>query len=138
VLVSHPVGGLTLSDLALGTRRTSARWQPTPQDTVRLTPFDLFPEGSEVELYYEVAGAAEGAAYRHEIAVYRMNGETGAAEPRPVVTLGFEEPAAGPLVRSHRVLRLGRLRPGRYLVEVQVRPPGGDALTRRRELRVVR
>jgi GWxTD domain-containing protein len=138
VLVSRPVGGLTLSDLALGTRRTSATWEPTPRDTVRLTPFDLFPEGSEVELYYEVAGATEGAAYRHEIAVYRMRGETGVAETRPVVTLGFEEPAAGPLVRSHRVLRLGRLRPGRYLVEVQVRPPGGDALTRRRELRVVR
>jgi GWxTD domain-containing protein len=138
VLVSRPVGGLTLSDLALGTRSTSAAWQPTPGDTVRLTPFDLFPEGSEVELYYEVAGVTEGAAYRHEIAVYRMKGETGGAETRPVVTLGFEEPAAGPLVRSHRVLQLARLRPGRYLVEVQVRPPGGVTLTRRRELHVVR
>ncbi|HEU4473179.1 MAG TPA: hypothetical protein VFR72_00005, partial [Gemmatimonadales bacterium] len=138
VLVSRPIGGLTLSDLALGTRSTSAAWQPTPGDTVRLTPFDLVPEGSEVELYYEVAGVTEGAAYRHEIAVYRMKGETGPAETRPVVTLGFEEPAAGPLVRSHRVLQLARLRPGRYLVEVQVRPPGGVTLTRRRELRVVR
>ena len=138
VLVSRPISGLTLSDLALGTRSTSAAWQPTPGDTVRLTPFDLFPEGSEVELYYEVAGVTEGAAYRHEIAVYRMKGEAGPAETRPVVTLSFEEPAAGPVVRSHRVLQLARLRPGRYLVEVQLRPPGGVTLTRRRELRVVR
>jgi GWxTD domain-containing protein len=138
VLVSSPAAGVTLSDLALGTRSTSAEWEPAPGDTVLLTPFDLFLEGSEVELYYEVAGVAEGAAYRHEIAVYRLKGETGVAEPRPVVTLGFDEPAAGALLRSHRVLQLARLKPGRYLVEVRVQAPGGGSLARRRELRLVR
>jgi GWxTD domain-containing protein len=138
VLVSARPGGLTLSDLALGTRSTSAVWKPTPEDTVRLTPFELFPEGSEVELYYEAAGVTRGATYRHEIAVFRLKGESGAAEERPVVTLGFDEPAADTLLRSHRVLQLTRLRPGRYLVEMRLRGPGGESVTRRRELRVVR
>ena len=62
-----------------------------PGDTVLLTPFDLFPEGGEVELYYEAAGAIAGTSYRHEIAVFRVRGEPGAVERRPVVTLGFDE-----------------------------------------------
>jgi hypothetical protein len=105
---------------------------------VLLTPFDLFREGSEVELYYELANAKPGAAYRHQIAVFRIRGEPGRAERRPVVTLGFDERARGPLLHASRVLRLARLKPGRYLLEVQVRTPDGGALARRRELRVVR
>jgi hypothetical protein len=127
---------LFLSDLALGVPGASARWEPTPRDTVLLTPFDFFLEGSEVELYYEAAGATEGAPYRHEIAVFRVKGEPGIAERRPVVTLGFDERAAEPVLRSHRVLRLARLKPGRYLIEVQVLTPDGTSVTRRREFRV--
>jgi GWxTD domain-containing protein len=138
VRVTGPGPALSLSDLALGVRGASARWGPTPQDTVLLTPFDRFLEGSEVELYYEAAGATEGAPYRHEIAVFRVKGESGIAEHRPVVTLGFDARAAGPLLRSHRVLQLARLKPGRYLIEVQVHSPGGQPVTRRREFRVVR
>jgi GWxTD domain-containing protein len=138
VRVTGPGSGIALSDLALGVRGASARWEPTPQDTVLLTPFDLFREGSEVELYYEAAGVTEGAPYRHQIAVFRIKGEPGVAERRPVVTLGFDERAAGPLLRSHRVLRLGRLKPGRYLVEVRVDTPDGQPVARRREFRVVR
>ena len=129
---------LSLSDLALGVPGASARWEPEPGDTVLLTPFDLFVEGAEVELYYEAAGAATGASYRHEIAVYRIRGTRGEVEERPVVTLGFDERAAGPLLRSHRVLQLARLKPGRYLIEVQVRAPDGRSVARRREFLVVR
>ncbi len=138
VRVSAPGPVLTLSDLALGARGASARWEPTPGDTVLLTPFDLFLEGSEVELYYEAAGASAGAPYRHEISVFRIKGEPGAAERRPVVALGFDERATGPLLRSHRVLQLARLKAGRYLIEVQVRTPDGRPVARRREFRVVR
>ena len=133
-----PAGSLSLSDLALGIRGASARWEPAPGDTVLLTPFDLFLEGAEVELYYEAEGATVGAAYRHRIAVFRMRGDRGTVERRPVVTLGFDERAAEPRLRSHRVLQLARLEPGRYLVEVQVRAPDGGTTARRRELRVVR
>ena len=128
---------LALSDLALGIRAASARWLPTPADTVLLTPFDLFLEGSQVELYYEATAAVSGMQYRHEIAVYRTKGD-GRLEQRPVVTLGFEERASGTLVRSHRTLQLGRLKPGPYVVEVKVTGAGGEPAVRRRELRVVR
>jgi GWxTD domain-containing protein len=138
VRVGGARGGLSLSDLALGVRGASARWEPAPGDTVLLTPFDLFLEGSEVELYYEATGATVGTSYRHEIAVFRMRGEPGVAERRPVVTLGFDEPAREPLLRSQRVLQLARLKPGRYLIEVQVRSPHGQAVARRREFLVVR
>ena len=138
VRVTGPGPALALSDLALGVRGASARWEPTPQDTVLLTPFDLFLEGSEVELYHEVVGVTEGAPYRHEIAVFRIKGEPGFAERRPVVTLGFDEHAVGRLIRSHRVLQLARLAPGRYLIEVQVQTADGQRVARRREFRVVR
>ena len=138
VRVSEPSSTITLSDLALGVRQASAEWVPAPGDTVLLTPFDLFREGSEVELYYELAGARPGAPYRHEIAVFRIKGEPGVAERRPVVALGFDERAVGTLRRSHRVLQLARLKPGRYVLEVQVRTPGGRPVARRREFRVVR
>jgi hypothetical protein len=137
VTVAGP-GALRLSDLALGSRETSAAWSPAPSDTVRMTPFGLFREGGEVELYYEVDGTAAGRAYRHEIAVYRVKGEPGRPERRAAVTLAFEEPAAGTLVRAHRVLRLPRLKPGRYLVEVRLAEPGGAAVTRRREFGITR
>jgi GWxTD domain-containing protein len=136
VRVSGREAGLRLSDLALGVPHASARWQPTPEDTVLLTPFDLFLEGAEVELYYEAVGAAVGTSYRHEIAVYRVKGDPGVAQRRPVVTLGFEERATDSLLRSHRVLQLARLKPGRYLIEVQVLTPGGTAVSRRREFQL--
>jgi GWxTD domain-containing protein len=138
--VSPEVSGsavLALSDLALGIRAASARWFPTPSDTVLLTPFDLFLEGSDVELYYETSGAAPGAPYRHQIAVYRAKDVQGRS-PRPVVTLAVDERADATLVRSHRTLRLGGLKPGAYVVEVKVAGPGTTAAVRRRELLVVR
>jgi hypothetical protein len=106
---------------------------------VLLTPFDLFLERSEVELYYETSGAVPGTPYRHQIAVYRTKGE-GRLDPRPVVALGFEERAEADLLRSHRTLQLGRLKPGRYVVEVKVAgaSAAGEPAVRRRELRVVR
>ncbi len=136
VRVGGVEAGLRLSDLALGVPGASARWEVTPGDTVLLTPFDLFLEGSEMELYYETEGATPGASYRHEIAVFRMKGEPGVAERRPVVTVGFDEPARETVLRSHRTLQLARLKPGRYLIEVQVHTSDGRAATRRREFQL--
>jgi GWxTD domain-containing protein len=129
---------LSLSELALGVREASVVWLPTPTDTVYLTPFDLFPEGRDLELYYEL-GAIPGASYRHEIAVFRAKGENSVlVERRPIVTLGFQEAAGVELVRSRRRLQLGRLKPGRYVVEVKVMGPDGLTESRRREFRIVK
>jgi GWxTD domain-containing protein len=134
----RPLGpGLSLSDLALGIPAASARWQPTPSDTVLLTPFDLFLAGSQVQLYYEAAGTRAGAAYRHEIGVFRV-GRDDRVQDRPVVTLRVDEAAAGEVIRAHRTLQLARLKPGTYVVEVRVTAPDGTADVRRRAIRVVK
>lgn len=127
---------LSLSDLALGIRAASARWEATPSDTVLLTPFDLFLEGSEVELYYEAPGARAGAVYRHEIGVFRVR-RSERAEERPVVSLHVDEVASAETIRAHRTLQLARLEPGTYLVDVTVTGPDGRAVSRRRAIRVV-
>ncbi|MFL5516783.1 MAG: GWxTD domain-containing protein [Gemmatimonadales bacterium] len=137
VRVATRAAGLALSDIALGVRDASALWLPSPGDTVHLTPFDLFREGGAVELYYELTWAAPGDSYRHRIAVFRLKENPPEAERRPVVTLAFEERATDRLVRSSRTLQLGRLKPGRYVVEVQVTDPTGASVTRRRVVRVV-
>lgn len=130
---------LSLSELALGVREASVLWRPTGTDTVYLTPFDLFPEGRDLELYYEGSGAISGASYRHQIAVFRAKGDDPAiVERRPIVTLAFQEIAPSELVRSRRSLRLDRLKPGRYVVEVRMIGPDGVRDTRRREFRIVK
>ena len=136
VRVGAPGPALALSDLALGIRAASARWFPTPADTVLLTPFNLFLESSEVELYYEASGARAGTSYRHEIAVFHVRDDD-RVDARPVVTLRVDETAAAEVIRAHRTLRLDRLKPGRYVVEVKVGGPEGATDTRRREIRVV-
>jgi GWxTD domain-containing protein len=128
---------LSLSDLALGIRAASARWQPTPADTVLLTPIDLFRAGSQVELYYEVSGARPGDGYRHEIGVFKVRGDD-RVEERPVVALHVDEAAPGAVIRAHRLLQLARLKPGRYVVEVKVTGPGGATDSRGRAIRVVK
>ena len=55
-----------------------------------------------------------------------------------MVTLSFDESATDSLLRSHRVLQLERLKPGRYVIEVKLGTPEGEAAARRREFIVVR
>jgi hypothetical protein len=129
---------LTLSDLALGVDAASATWLPPGGEPVLLTPFDLFPVGSELRLYYEAAGAVAGAGYRHEIAVFRMKGDPATPERRPAVTLSVDERAGGTVIRAHRTLRLRDLKAGTYMIEVRVRGPGGSEDVRRRAFQVVK
>jgi GWxTD domain-containing protein len=137
VEVAPVAPSLVLSGLALGIPAASAEWQPVSTDTVLLTPFPLFLEHSEVALYYEARGAAPGTSYHHQIAVYRVKGG-GRLEQRPAVTLGFEEQADAALIRSHRTLQLGKLKPGRYVVEVRLSGAGVAAESRRRVIEVVK
>jgi GWxTD domain-containing protein len=138
VVVSRDDAGVALSDLAIGVDGASVLWQPTATDTAYLTPFGMVPEGREAELYYEISGTRAGAAYTHEIAVYRIKGDQRELERRPVVRLHFAEAAAGAAVHARRTLQLRRLEPGRYLLEVRIAGPGGSTDVRRREIRVLK
>jgi GWxTD domain-containing protein len=129
-------GKLELSDLALGVQARSVPWITDASDTVLLAPSKIFRKGSDLELYYEVAGAAAGESYRHEITV--LKAETGRSDRRrPLVALAFEEAALDSVIRSHRTVKLERLKAGSYVVEVKVSRNGGEPEVRRRAIRIM-
>jgi GWxTD domain-containing protein len=129
-------GDLELSDLGLGVEDRSVSWITDAADTVLLSPSKIFRKGSDLELYYEVAGATAGASYRHEITV--LKAEPGrSARRRPLVALSFEEAAAESRIRSHRTVKLDRLKKGSYVVEVKVGGNGGEPEVRRRAIHII-
>ncbi|HKG33553.1 MAG TPA: hypothetical protein VKB22_07465, partial [Gemmatimonadales bacterium] len=136
VLVAH-TGELApaLSDIALGSPGRAVPWKTETGDTVLLAPSALFREKSQVEIYYEVRGARTGTGYRHQIAVLRPGLK--AEDQRPLVALSFEELAAGPVIRSRRVVRIDRLTRGSYIVEVRVTGPEGQQQVRRRLIHII-
>jgi GWxTD domain-containing protein len=136
VRVAATTGGtLSLSDIALGTPGRAVSWVTDAADTVLLAPSELFRKGAEIEIYYEASGAEPLGRYRHEISVLPWN--VGEARRRPLVSLSFDEEAAGEVIRSRRTARLERLKPGNYIVEVKVTAPDGRVQTRQRSIRLI-
>ena len=126
---------LSLSDIALGTPGRAVSWVTDAADTVLLTPSELFRKGAEIEIYYEASGAAPLERYRHEISVLPWNAR--GPKRRPLVSLSFEEGAAGEVIRSRRTVRLERLKPGNYVVEVKVTARDGSFQVRHRAIRLI-
>jgi hypothetical protein len=54
-----------------------------------------------------------------------------------LVSLSFEEGATGEVIRSRRIIRLERLKPGNYVVEVKVMAPDGGFQVRQRAIRLI-
>jgi GWxTD domain-containing protein len=126
----------SLSDIAMGTTSQAVTWVTQAADTVLLSPTELFSQDAEVEIYYEANGAAAWAQYRHQITVLKNEGWKPMSKRRPMVSLSFNEEGAGPVIRSHRTVRLEGLKPGSYLVEVRVTAPDGSFQLRRRPIRL--
>lgn len=138
MLVGNTDGAsLGLSDLALGSPGRAASWITEGADTVLLAPASLFRKGSEVELYYEARGASPGVTYRHEITVLRPRNRA-SDKRRPLVAVSFDEEAADAIIRSHRTMRLERLKEGSYLMEVKITAPDGSSRIRQRALRLIK
>jgi GWxTD domain-containing protein len=127
---------LSLSDIALGTEGRAVSWVTDAADTVLLAPSELFRKGAEIETYYEVTGAEPFGQYRHEISVLPWNAR--GPKRRALVSLSFEEEAAGEVIRSRRTVRLERLKPGNYVVEVKVTAPDGSFQVRQRAIRLIK
>jgi GWxTD domain-containing protein len=126
---------LSLSDIALGTPGRAVSWVTDAADTVLLAPSELFRKGAEIEIYYEASGATPLERYRHEISVLPWDAR--GSKRRPLVSLSFEEGAAGEVIRSRRTVRLERLKPGNYVVEVKVTAPDGSFQVRQRAIRLI-
>jgi GWxTD domain-containing protein len=137
VLVAHDgEHALALSDIALGSPGRAVSWTNDVGETILLAPSSLFREHSEVQVYYEVGGAATDQTYRHEITIFRNAGGRGASS-RPLVALSFEEAAAGAVIRSRRTVQLEGLKKGNYVVQVKITGPEGETQVRRRLLRLI-
>ena len=139
-VVVAPTDGasLSLSDIALGTRGQAVEWVTESSDTVLLAATPLFHKGTEVEIYYEATGAIARTQYRHDITILRRDGRESDPNRRPMVSLSFNEAGPGDVIRSRRSVRLDRLKPGNYVVEVRLTAPDGRSQVRRRLIRLAK
>jgi len=132
------------SDLVIGRTGGGLIW-PAGADTVVLNPLGRFPQGSTVELYYEVYGLARGTTYHTVVRLDPLGGRSffGAIRRlfggrRPPLLLEFDVPADGPVTRVHRSVELRDVAKGDYLLSVVVTDPtNGRTLARARQFQVV-
>jgi hypothetical protein len=132
---------LSLSDLVLGSRTANLAWRRTPDDTVLFNPLRTFRRSDEMELYYEIEGL-KPTPYAVELTV-RKKGSSGGLFKKifggggAALRLKFEEQATTPVVSTHRHLKLDRLKPGHYVLELVVADAEGRKDRRRQEFQVV-
>ncbi|HYF40474.1 MAG TPA: GWxTD domain-containing protein [Gemmatimonadales bacterium] len=132
---------LSLSDLVLGSRSANLTWRRTEDDTVLFNPLRTYRRSDQMELYYEIDGLRP-TPYTVELSVKRKGsggglfrkifGGGGAA-----IRLKFQEQATTPQVSTHRSLKLSRLKPGNYVMELLVVDAAGRKDRRTREFQVV-
>jgi GWxTD domain-containing protein len=141
--VSRPTSAtLALSDLVLGNRSTNLYWRRSAEDTVAFNPLRTFRRDEDMELYYEVEGVASGSKYDVRIAV-RKQGKNGGLLKKVFgggsaqLSLKFDETAAFPITATHRSLRLNKLKPGYYSLEVEVEDAQGRRDRRAQGFQVV-
>jgi GWxTD domain-containing protein len=132
---------LSLSDLVLGARSANLGWRRTPTDTVLFNPLRTYKRGEEMQLYYEIEGLRP-APYTVELAVRKKGGGGGIFRKifgggGAAIKLKFEQQATTPTVSTHRSLKLDRLKPGTYVLQLLVVDATGRKDYRTREFQVV-
>ncbi len=132
---------LGLSDLVLGSRTANLSWRRTPDDTVVFNPLRTYRRSDEMELYYEIEGLRP-SPYTVELEV-RRKGSSGGLFRKifggggAAIRLKFQEQATTPFVTTHRSLRLDRLKPGNYELDLLVVDADGRKDSRGQEFQVV-
>ncbi|MEA2723595.1 MAG: hypothetical protein QOH59_1366 [Gemmatimonadales bacterium] len=132
---------LSLSDLVLGSRTANLGWRRTPDDTVLFNPLRTYKRGEEMELYYEIEGLRP-APYTVELAVKKRGSGGGVFKKifgggSAAIKLKFEQQATTTAVTTHRSLKLDRLKPGRYVLQLLVVDADGRKDMRSQEFQVV-
>jgi hypothetical protein len=132
---------LSLSDLVLGSQSANLAWRRTEDDTVLFNPLRTYRRSDEMQLYYEIEGL-NPTPYTVELTV-RKKGSSGGLFKKifggggAALRLKFEEQATTPSASTHRSLKLDRLKPGNYVLEVLVADAAGRKDRRRQEFQVV-
>jgi hypothetical protein len=124
---------LSMSDLVLG-REGLGILIFNGRDSIPVDPLNMYPVGSRVEVYYEVAGIPGGTPYATDIQLVAIEDgdDEDALESRaPDITLSFSEVAEAPFTRVRRQVDLGALRPGQYRLRVRVTDSASETSRRR-------
>jgi hypothetical protein len=105
-------------------------------------PLRTFRRSEDMELYYEVEGLAEAVPYTVRIAVRRQGGSGGVFRKifgggGAAISLKFDEQGTFPVATTHRSLKLDRLKPGQYTLEVLVEDGQGRSDRRTADFEVV-
>ena len=126
--------GLAVSHMGLGQHRSHIRWEPTPGDTVLLTPDGAVTPDTELQLYYEIYGLAPGTPLRASVAVYETRGNR---LGKNRLRLTFADQAEGEVSRIRRGLLLSGLEKGEYWLELGITSEGGGQVVTRKRFRVI-
>lgn len=135
----------SVSDVVVGREGSGLVWHTPAGDTVRLNPLQRFPQGSGVNLYYEVYGLDRGAAYHTVVRLQREGGRSlfGAigrlfGGGRSPVLLEFDAPSDGPVTRVQRGIELRDVAKGSYRLVVTISDPAtGTSVTRTERFQIV-
>jgi hypothetical protein len=122
---------LTMSDVIPGLNGSRPLWAGDGEG-FPLGVLGAWPQGSALELYYEVRGMTAGEDYTAELEV-----RSTAKDSRDVVTSRTTQQATGALTRVRQSLALTKLTPGTYRVTVRI-TRGTETLVRERPLLIVR
>ncbi len=107
------VGALTLGDLVMGRTEGTPVWNGSRQP-LPLNPWNAWPSGADVELWFEVRGLAVGTGYGTALEI------TPQARGGHGVKVDWTERATGPVSEVRRTVRLKDLEPGDYTLKVTV------------------
>ena len=133
---------LGLSDLVLGSRSANLAWRRSEQDTVLFNPLQTFKRAEEMQLYYEVQGLQPGSSYEVRLAVRKQGGSGGLFRKifgggGAAISLKFDSRATAMVESAHRGLKLEKLKPGMYVLQMAVTDAGGHRDERVRPFQVV-
>jgi hypothetical protein len=132
---------LSLSDLVLGSRSANLAWRRTPDDTVLFNPLRTYRRSDQMELYYEIDGLRP-TPYTVQLTV-KKKGSSGGLFRKifggggAAIQLKFQEQATTSQVSTHRSLKLNRLKPGNYVMELMVVDASGRKDRRTQDFQVV-
>lgn len=132
--------GLTLSDLALGTRTMPLSWGVTRSDTAWLNPTRRFSASEPVQLLFEVGGLKPGDPYTLELAIRKARGRDATVDDagRESLRLTSRQVRGQGWDRVRREIDISRLDRGQYRIEVVVTGPDGQHARRQQLLTIER
>jgi hypothetical protein len=146
VLPSQPVlvppvraAGVTMSDLALGTRSVPLAWA-VGGDTAWLNPTRTFRARQPLELYFEVGGLQPGDRYSMELSIRRSKGGSflGLGGTQASMQLRADLMRGRGLDRIRREIDATRLGAGKYRLEVVITTPDGLRVSRNQDFTIIK